>query len=83
MEQVAGGFGGTGACGSDVETGTGGDDSVDEEQRKCTAKPKLGWDSLWLTDEERGAIAQRIETGDWSFVEIQRMDNRRKHPHIK
>ena len=54
------------------------------EKCKPKSKPKtLGWDSLWLTDEERGVIAQRIETGDWSFVEIQRMDNRRKPPHIK
>ena len=54
------------------------------EKSKPKSKPKtLGWNSLWLTDEERGVIAQRIETGDWSFVEIQRMDNRRKTPHNK
>ena len=73
MEQVAG----TGG------NGDSGNESLSRE--KCTAKskPKLGWDSLWLTDEERKVIAQRIETGDWSFVVTQRMDNRRKHPHIK
>ena len=54
---------------------------------KSSSRPRarwtsLGWDSLWLTDDERKVIAQRIEVGDWSFVETQRMDNRRKPRHI-
>ena len=72
-----------GACDACSDGGTGGEsDENDAGRRKWTAK-QLGWDSLWLTDEETRVIAQRVETGDWSFVETQKMDNRRKPRHIK
>ena len=45
-------------------------------RRRRRWKP-LGWESLWLTDDEKKVIAQRIEVGDWSFVETQTMENRR------
>ena len=69
-----------GAASEDV--GMGAESEEETGRRKWTAK-QLGWDSLWLTDEEKKVIAQRVETGDWSFVETQRMDNRRKPRHIK
>lgn len=73
MEVVAGGGSGDG--------GTGAESEEDEPgRRKWKA---LGWDRLWLTYEEKRVIAQRFETGDWSFVETQKMDNRRKPRHIK
>mmetsp|Transcript_28606 Transcript_28606/g.82819 ORF Transcript_28606/g.82819 Transcript_28606/m.82819 type:complete len:245 (-) Transcript_28606:52-786(-) len=58
------------------------DGDIDEGRESRRWKP-LGWDNLWLTDDERKVIAQRVEVGDWSFVEVQAMDSRRKLRHAK
>ena len=65
--------------------GEDGCDCGENEQMKkiCRRRRRwmpLNWDTLWLTDDEKEVIAQRIEVGDWSFVETQTMDNRRKNP---
>ena len=65
--------------------GEDGCDCADTEQMEKTCRRwqrwmPLGWNSLWLTDDEKKVITQRTEVGDWSFVETQTMDNRRKNP---
>ena len=59
----------------------GGGSNSEQTEKACRRRRRrwkpLGWESLWLTDDEKKVIAQRIEVGDWSFVETQTMDNRR------
>ena len=65
--------------------GEDGCDCGDNEQMETTCRRRRrwmprGWESLWLTDNEKKVISQRNEVGDWSFVETQTMDSRRKNP---
>ena len=68
---------GVGLVGGDDVGGCSNNEQTENACRRRRRWKPLGWESLWLTDDEKKVIAQRSEVGDWSFVETQTMENRR------